>query len=63
MERGSKPAEAGVRSALRFWLMESSMVPREIRRKSGKGGRGEIGLLVGMVVEHLGGSGTYGIGW
>ena len=31
---GSKPAEAGVTRALRFWVMESSMEPREIRRKS-----------------------------
>lgn len=31
---GSKPEEAGVRRALRFWVMESSIEARERRRKS-----------------------------
>lgn len=31
---GSKPDFEGVRRALRFWTMESSMADREIRKKS-----------------------------
>ncbi len=34
VEEGSKPAVAGVSSALRFWVMLSSIAPRERRRKS-----------------------------
>lgn len=37
VEVGSKPAAAGVMRAFRFWLMESSIVPRDIRRKSRDG--------------------------
>ena len=31
---GSNPSEAGVKSALRFCIIESSIAPRERRRKS-----------------------------
>lgn len=48
VECGSKPAEAGVRRALRFCVMESSIVPRERRRKSGEG-EGRV-LDSGLVV-------------
>jgi hypothetical protein len=34
VEEGSKPAEAGVKSAFRFWVMESSIEDLEMRRKS-----------------------------
>ena len=34
VDEGSKPAWAGVMRALRFWTIESSMVPRDNRRKS-----------------------------
>ncbi len=34
VELGSKPVEAGVRSALRFCVMLSSIEERDIRRKS-----------------------------
>jgi len=34
VEEGSKPAWAGVRRALRFWIMLSSVDERDIRRKS-----------------------------
>jgi hypothetical protein len=38
VEEGSKPRWPGVRSALRFCVIESSVVLREMRRKSGEGG-------------------------
>ena len=34
VELGSKPCFEGVTSALRFWVMESSTAPRDMRRKS-----------------------------
>lgn len=34
VEEGSKRVLEGVMRALRFWVMESSIVPRDIRRKS-----------------------------
>lgn len=34
VEEGSKPEREGVRSALRFCVMESSIVLRDTRRKS-----------------------------
>lgn len=34
VEEGSKPWEAGVIRALRFWVMLSSIAPLDIRRKS-----------------------------
>lgn len=34
VESGSNPAWPGVRRAFRFWVIESSMAPRDIRRKS-----------------------------
>jgi len=37
VDEGSKPALEGVRRALRFWVMESSIALRERRRKSGLG--------------------------
>lgn len=37
VEEGSKPRSEGVRRALRFWVIESSIVLRERRRKSGLG--------------------------
>ena len=37
VEVGSKVEREGVRSALRFWIMLSSMVLRERRRKSALG--------------------------
>jgi len=37
VEEGSKPAVEGVRRALRFCVMLSSMEAREIRRKSAQG--------------------------
>lgn len=40
VELGSKPRCAGSRSALRFWVIESSVVPRDMRRKSR-----EVGLI------------------
>ena len=36
VEDGSKPRWAGVRRAFRFCVIESSIVPRDIRRKSVK---------------------------
>ena len=37
VEDGSKPEREGVISAFRFWIILSSMVLRESRRKSGPG--------------------------
>ena len=34
VDLGSNPAFDGVRSAFKFCVIESSMVPRDIRRKS-----------------------------
>ena len=34
VERGSKPSRAGVMSAFRFCVIESSIVPLDMRRKS-----------------------------
>lgn len=36
VEVGSNPDLEGVTSALRFWVMESSTAPRDMRRKSGE---------------------------
>ena len=54
VERGSKVGWVEVRSALRFCVMESSMVERERRRKSGGGlscvgkcGFGDLGVYLG----------------
>ena len=47
VEEGSKPSLAGVTRALRFWVMESSMEPRDNRRKSA------LGALIRTRWEHL----------
>lgn len=42
VDEGSKPFREGVTRALRFWVIESSMLDREVRRKAGCCGRGEV---------------------
>jgi hypothetical protein len=37
VDEGSKPAAAGVNSAFRFWVMESSIEALDMRRKSAAG--------------------------